>query len=129
MLGGGAGDGGGFAVAGVVLPEPALGVEILFPSWVQGEGAVVLIDRKRAGAGGIHADADDGVRGEVGDLVSLGEGDFDALLKAEEIIGGILTGEMMIFLIEENALVARGIIHNSATKFRAIGTIHDEGTD
>ena len=54
------GDLGGFGVAGVVLPEPGVGVRVLLELLVEGERLAGAVDGERGRAGRVDADADDG---------------------------------------------------------------------
>ena len=73
--GGERGDFRRLGVAGVVLPEPGLGGQIVGEFREQCQGGAVGIDRDDGAAGGVDADADDagGVEGRVGRF-GLGEG-------------------------------------------------------
>ena len=52
------GDLGGLGVAGVVLPQPGMGGQVLAELRLQGQRHAVAIHRHGGRAGGVHADAD-----------------------------------------------------------------------
>ena len=58
------GDAGRLFPAGVILPEPALGIEILAPFRLHPERTVLGIHRDRARPGGVDPEADDVLRAE-----------------------------------------------------------------
>jgi hypothetical protein len=122
-------DADGFAVAGVVFPKPALGGEVVAPLRVQGEGEVVGINGEGAGAGGIDADADDLGGGEGGIGGGLCEGGADGLLEAEEVIARMLAGEVVVAGIEEDALLAAGVVYDGGAEFASVAGVDDEGAD
>jgi hypothetical protein len=68
------------------------------------------IDGKRAGAGGIDADADDLIGGRKAGLFSRLASAADAFFQPVQVIGRILAGQMMVSLVEQHALVAARII-------------------
>ena len=89
-------DPGRLAPARVILPQPALRVEVALPLRVRCERLVARVDRDRARSGRIHADADDLRRVEIRFASRLGERALDALLEAEQIVGRMLTREQAI---------------------------------
>ncbi len=129
VLGGEAGDLGRFLVAGMVFPEPALRREMLPPGGIERERNVFEIDRNGAGAGGIDANADDLAGRKAGFLPGLFQGALDALLQADDVIGGILPGEIVVVLVEQDALVPARVIEDRCAQFLARGAIDDEGPD
>ena len=116
-----------FAPAGVILPEPALGLEVLAPLRVEGERAVVPVHRQRARSGGVDAEADDPGRVESALLLRPGERAPHALLKAEEIVAGMLPGQVVVLRVEQHALPAAGIADDTRAKLGAVGAADDEG--
>jgi hypothetical protein len=122
------GDGSGFGNAGVVLPEPALGVEVSRKSRGVGERFVCLIDRQRAGAGAVHADADDLVirKFRLGGAGSL-EGEQSRFFEGENVVRRALAGEVVIGGFQEDSLISRGIIDHRGADFATVGAIDDEG--
>ena len=84
------------------------------------------VDGNRTGAGGVDADADDLVRSEATLFLRLSERALHASFQADEIVAGMLAGEIVVFGIEEDALLAARVIHNMAAHFLAVGTPDDE---
>ena len=126
MRGGELGDLGGLAPARVVFPEPALGGEVLGPLLIQSERDIVLIDRDRAGPGGVDADADDGGCGKAFDLLRLGEGALHALFQTEKVVAWMLAGEVVVLRVEKDTLLAGGVVDDAGADLRAIGAAHEQ---
>jgi len=122
-------DFGGLAPAGVILPQPALGVEVFCPLFIGGEGAVRGVHGNRAGPGRIHAETDDLGGVEALLLLRLGEGALHGFFEAEEIIGGRLAGDIVVARIEQYALRAAGIVDDAGAEFLAVLAAHHEGAD
>ena len=49
----------------------------------------------------------------------------NAIFQSVKVVGRILTGKMMVVAVKQHALVAAGVIHYRASKFRAVRTVHD----
>lgn len=106
LLSGEAGDVGGFLVCGVVFPEPGEGVWVVGELWMEGEGRALAIDGDGGGAGGIDADSDDAFGAEVRVLGGEGDGVGDGVMEAVEVIGGVLSGEIWVAVVEDDAVGA-----------------------
>ena len=86
---------------------------------MEGERDVVGVHRQRAGAGGVDADADDLRGGEARARPGgLGEGAADGVFQAEEVIARMLAGEVVVAGVEEDALLAGGIIDDAVPSSR-----------
>jgi len=112
--------------AGVVLPEPALSVEVFLPLPVERERTILRIDRDRARAGGVDTDADDLVSREPTLLFRGDDGTANRLLEANEIVAGMLTRERVVFWIQQHALMTAGIIDDRGAELRAVRATHDK---
>ena len=97
-------------MARVILPQPGLRRELLLELRLQSERRAVLIDRQRGGAGGIDADADDVFRLEAALALRGRNRTADRREKAVDVIGRTLSREIRVFLIEQHARIAAGII-------------------
>src|SRR5579863_2689412 len=114
------------APARVILPQPALRVEVVLPLWLRRESLIARVDRDRARSGRIDADPDN-LRGvEIRLALRFSERAPDALLEAEEIIAGMLTRQQAVLRVEQNPLRARRIIDHPAAVFRSVRTADDE---
>ena len=126
MLFGLLGDLGRLGDAGMVLPQPGLGGQIVAERRLHGQRRPFSIDRQRRRAGRIDADADDVLDRET----AIASGDRDRLLdrleKALDVVGGVLPGEIGVFRIEQDARLAAGIREDRGGHLAAVGRIDDE---
>jgi hypothetical protein len=129
MLGGQRGDLGGLTMRGVVLPQPTLRVEILLPLRIEGERAVLCVDRDGARSRRVDAEADDLGRIEAAHFLGGGQRALHAFFQPEEVVAGILAGEVMVLWIKQDALLARRIVDDAGAEFCAVCTTHDERAD
>ena len=110
----------------MVFPQPRHRVGILFKFLEHRQRRAIPIDRQRRRAGGIDADADNRFRLEF--LIRLlcgGHRFFDGYFDALDIIGGILAGDIMITLIEDNTVIARLILIDRRADLFAVCHIDD----
>ena len=120
---------GGLAVGGVVLPKPALGIEVLLPLGGEGERAVVGVDGNRARTGGVNAETDHLIGSEALRFFRDGKGSADGFFKTEKVVAGMLAGEVVILGVQQHALLTGRIIDDARAELCAIGTTHDERAD
>jgi hypothetical protein len=92
-----------------------------------GERDVVGVDRDRARAGGVDTDADDALGVEALGLLRGGERALHAFLKTEEVVGRVLPGEVVVLRVEQDALLAGGIINDAGAKLHAVRAADDKG--
>ena len=116
----------GLAPARVILPQPALRVEIVFPPLAKGQRTILVVDRNRARTGRVDADPDHFRGVELRLAPGFGERPLDALLEAEQVVAWILPGEMAVDRIEQDALDAGRIVDDPAAKFGAVRATDDE---
>src|SRR5271165_2257458 len=118
---------GRLAPARVVLPQPALGVEVAPPPSGERDGAVAPVDRDRARAGRVDPDPHDSPRGETRGPPGGGQGAPDAPLQRGEVVARMLAREVGVPGGEEDALAPAPVGHDAAAELRAVGAAHDEG--
>ena len=119
-------DPGRLAPAGMILPEPALGVQVLPPLRREGQRKIFSIHRERARSRGVDPDADDVDRIEPALPPGSGERAAHAFLQREEIISGMLAGQVVIFGVEQDALPAGRVVRDAAAEFRPVRTTDHE---
>ncbi len=98
---------GGFGVAGVVFPEPSVGVWVVGEFGERAQGCAIFCDGQGGGTCGIDADADDfvgfeGIGGLGGFGHSLSDGDFYSF----EVVGGVLPSEVVVGGVEDYTGIA-----------------------
>ena len=115
--------------AGVVLPEPRLRRQVTLPLRVEGQGLVPGVDRDRCRSGGVDADPDDARRLEAGLARRLRERAFHGGAQALDVVGGALAGEVRILRIEQDALLARGVVGDVRPHGATVLAIDDDRTN
>jgi hypothetical protein len=113
----------------VVLPEPALGGEVPLPLGIHRQGAVLPINGNRTGSRGVHTETDHLVGGKAGLLPCLGKRSLDRLPKAQQVVAGMLAGEMMILGVEQDSLVFDWLMEDGTSEFLAVFAAHHKGAD
>ncbi len=93
----------------------------------QGERNVMLINRNRTRPRRIDPDANDAIRGERGNFASLLKRAEYGSFQPEDIIAGMLPGDVMIVRIEQNTILAAGVSKDAGSEFTAAGDIDDDG--
>ena len=122
-------DFGRLGVARVILPQPGLRGELLLELRLQCERGAVLIDRQRRGTRRIDADADDVFRLEAPFALRGRNRTADRREKAVDVIGRALPREIRIFLIEQHARIATGIIVDVRGKLIAVFQVDHQSPD
>ncbi len=112
--------------AGVVLPKPALRMHVAPPPRIQGERNIALVHRDRTGAGRVDADADHSFGREAPPSGRCGERPADGSLQPDQVIAGVLPGEMVVAGVQNDALVSADIGRHGGAEFRPVGTTHHE---
>ncbi len=117
---------GRLGVAGVVLPEPRLGVGVVPERLQHRQRRAVAVHGQRRRAGGIDPDADDvlGIEGRLGPprlRHGAGDGDFHAF----EVVRRVLPGDVMVGRVEKDPRLARLILIDGRAQLPAVGHIHN----
>lgn len=117
MVRGEGSDPGRLPPARMILPQPAVRVEIFRPLRVRDESTVLSIDRERTGAGGIDANTDDLGGFETTFAGGDGQGALGGDLEAVQVVERVLSGHVVVLGVEKDALMAgRTIDHPGASR-------------
>src|SRR5688572_18815095 len=109
----------------MVLPQPRHRGGILVEPLLEREWLAVWVHRQRRTACGIHPEADDLVGPEAAHVfLRIGERLLDADLRALDVIGGMLAGEVWVAR-QDYARGAVFVIPNRRADFLAVGGIDD----
>ena len=127
VLGSEFGDEGRLFPSRMVFPEPALGMEILFPLGIVSQCTILAVDRDRAGAGGVDTQADDLARRESRLFRGGRKGALHGFLQSQQIVPGLLAGKVVILGVQQNSLGAARVVEDGASVFLAIMTAHHQG--
>ena len=101
---------GRLGVARVVLPQPGVGRQFLLKLRLHGDWHPRLIHRDRRGTRRIDADADHLVRAEPRVLLGGTYGPFDGDVKPFDIVSRVLTSQVGVLGVQQDARLAAGIV-------------------
>ena len=121
------GDAGRLSPTRVVLPEPALRVEVLAPLRQHAERAVPRIDRQRTRTCRVDADADNIRHGEAAFSGCIRQRTAHRLPESGDVIPRVLPREIVVARVQKDTLASRSIPANAGTVFFAIVAPHHEG--
>ena len=123
MSGGLLGNFGRLAMAGVVLPQPGVGRQVLGQLRIHAQWQSPAIDGNRRRAGGVDADADDALGLETGLSLGRPKGPAHRAIETLDVVGRVLPGEVGVFRIGEDSGLAAGIVKHGGGHFAAVGQI------
>ena len=116
-------------MAGVVLPEPCVGGKILLELGLQGQRHPVAIHRNGGRAGGVHPDPDDLLRPESAALLGRPQGPLDRFEEALDVVGRVLPGKVWVLGVQEDALLAAGVVVHVRGDLRPVAHVDHQGPD
>jgi hypothetical protein len=118
-----------FRDARVILPQPALRVEVGGKFSFCGNRHIARINRNRARSRAVHADANDLIVGKLGfSQTRRLQGSDAGLLQHKQIVRRALPREMVVSRIQKNALMARRVVHHRGADLPTVRAIHHHGS-
>ena len=129
MLARGFGDACRFARGGVILPEPRVRREIPGPFRIQREWFGVRIDGQRRGPRSIDADTDHTVSREPVGFPCSRQCPSHRRTQPPDVVGRILPRQVWVLRMQENPIVAAGVIENARANNPTVGGVDDYGAN
>jgi hypothetical protein len=105
-----------------------MGGEIGLPFRIDGERTVGLVDRERRRTCRVDADSDDAIARERRIRVRFPQRAADRDAQAFDVVRWILPREMRLLRVEQHALVATGVLEDSARERSTIRCVHHDRT-
>jgi uncharacterized protein YijF (DUF1287 family) len=121
------GDLGGLGMGRMILPKPRMSGQILGVLRLHGERHPVAVDGDGSRAGGVHANSDDLLRRELDRFLSRLDGPPNGAVEPFDVVCWVLPGEVRVLGIQQNAVVAAGIVVHRGADLRAIGGVDHQG--
>jgi len=123
------GDFRGLGVRRVVLPEPCLGREVAGELAVQCQRHPALVHRHGGRSGGVDPDADDLLRQGPGLPLGFAQCPPNGLVEALDIVRRVLPGQIGVLAVQEDAVLAAGVVVDESPHFRPAGDVDHHGPD
>ena len=112
-----------FGVAGVILPEPGVGGQVLLQGRLHRQRHAVAIDGQGCGTGGVDPDADHVLGLETANLLGIGHRAADGGVKPFDIVGRILASEVRVFRIEQDPRLAARVVEDRGSNLASVGHV------
>ncbi len=123
------GDLGRFGMAGVILPEPGLGGQVVREARPHRQGRASMVDRHGRRARRVDADPDEAVGSEVGQLLGRTQRAAHRLVETFDVVGRVLPRQVRVLRVEKDSRVAAGIVEEAGGDLASVGNVDHQRAD